>query len=59
MRVSDHNETIVDMITCVYDSLYEITAAIIEKSIFHVISANVAHDSINKVYVPFFRVNDQ
>ena len=32
----------------------QISAAIIEKSIFHHISANIAHNSMNKVSRPMF-----
>ena len=49
MRVSDHNKTVVDIITCVYDSFnMQMSDVIIEKSIFHHISANIAHNSIHK-----------
>ena len=50
MRVSDNNKVIVDMITCVFDSLIcKLVLPLIEKSFFHHISANIAHNSTNKV----------
>ena len=53
MRVIDHNKTIVDMIKCLWQFNMQISAAILE-SIFHVISANIAHNCTKKVSRPMF-----
>ena len=39
---------------CLWQFNMQISAAIIEKSIFHHISANIAHNNTNKVARPMF-----